>query len=160
MLKSYLQKPNEDIAAKLSPTKVNACDVKGDPNEISCTLQGKQKSSSSIEAQVSSSKLPYVILADDIRVVAGMSMIEQLNANVVIDPILSNMNISPRGTGDYTIEDLLNMQNENREEESKDEEERNFIIDILSQTNSADPDFIPVTPKRTHIKIRASSKKP
>lgn len=118
-----------------SPTKANSSDVKGDKNDNTATTKEVNNSMTPIDSQVSSSRLPYIIITDDIKL-PSLNVSCEFSAPSKIDPIVSQLNISPRGTGDCSGEDLITFGKNARQEKSNDEEDINLFIVISSQINA------------------------
>lgn len=112
-----------DPAAKCSPTEVKAYDMKGDNNAQSAARKeysakplmeennagnDEATSKSYNEAQVSSISLLKFFTTEDAHM--HSSNISKDKSHVNLDAfVISEFNISPRGVGDCSIENIINM---------------------------------------------------
>lgn len=77
-----------------------------------------------------------------------------------LDPTISHLNVSPRGTGDFSLDDTVTLQRNVRQEEIfvQDEDGLNLIIDFSSQLNSENVEFSKSKPIKLTAKANSKNK--
>lgn len=136
-------------AAKQSPIEAKAYDIKGNSNvqsaeskeDFAGSLKEKNNaenndatSKSSKEAQVSSTSYLKFFTIDDIFMRSSNIYRDKVPVDVD-DSAISKLNVSPRGVGDYSIEYIINTQQDTRGDQVDEVDDLNLVIDLSSQIN-------------------------